>query len=168
MSEFRKDPITGRWVIIASARAQRPRQLGASKHASQGEPCPFCAGNEAMTPPEVWAARQNHSVENAPGWTVRVVPNKYPAVAADSERNDRNDHFYESHAGLGAHEVIIESSNHDVNLASLSENQFANIAQAYRARMRTLSQDRRWRYALLYKNQGDRAGPTRLNISIRS
>ena len=160
MSEFRKDPITGCWVIIAPARAQRPRQLGASTPSAQGEPCPFCAGNETMTPPEVWAARHNPSVENGPGWTVRVVPNKYPALATDSEGKDSDDNFYESHAGLGAHEVIIESPSHDVSLASLSENQFAHIVQAYRARMRALSQDRRWRYALLYKNQGDRAGAT--------
>lgn len=56
--------------------------------------------------------------------------------------------------------MIIESPNRDVRLASLSENQLAHIVQAYRARMRALSQDRRWRYALIYKNQGDRAGAT--------
>lgn len=93
MSEFRKDPITGYWVVIASGRAQRPRQLAESTHSSQGEPCPFCAGNEALTPPEVWAARQNQSIENGPGWTVRVVPNKYPALATDSERRKRTDRF---------------------------------------------------------------------------
>jgi UDPglucose--hexose-1-phosphate uridylyltransferase len=160
VSEFRKDPITGCWVIIAAARAQRPRQFGSSTHSSQREPCPFCAGNEALTPPEVWAARQNHSIENTPGWTVRVVPNKYPALVAELDWSKTNDGFYESLPGNGAHEVIIESSNHDVSLASVSENQFTNIVKAYQARIRALGQDRRWRYALLYKNQGDRAGAT--------
>jgi len=104
--------------------------------------------------------RPNPSLDNTPGWTVRVVPNKYPALATDGERNNLNDRFYESHAGLGAHEVIIESPNHDVNLADLNETQFVNIVQTYCVRMRALSQDCRWRYALLYKNQGDRAGAT--------
>lgn len=160
MSELRKDPITGCWVIIASGRAKRPRQLGPSKHSSQAEPCPFCAGNETMTPPEVWAERQNQSIENGPGWTARVVPNKYPALAAESEGRDSTEQFYETRRGLGAHEVIIESPSHDVSLASVSASQFVAIVQAYRARMRALSQDPRWRYALLYKNQGDRAGAT--------
>ena len=113
-----------------------------------------------MTPPEVWAMRQNQSFENGPGWTVRVVPNKYPALAADSEEKNSTEQFYQSRLGLGAHEVIIESPSHDVKLASVSASQFVTIVQAYHARMRALSRDSRWRYALLYKNQGDRAGAT--------
>jgi UDPglucose--hexose-1-phosphate uridylyltransferase len=164
VSEFRKDPLTGSWVIIASGRAKRPRQFGALKHSSQAEPCPFCAGNETMTPPEVWAKRQNQSGDNGPSWTVRVVPNKYPALAAESEARDSSEQFYQSRRGLGAHEVIIESPKHDVSLARVSASQFVAIVQAYRTRMRALSQDPRWRYALLYKNQGDRAGATLQHI----
>ena len=113
-----------------------------------------------MTPPEVWAQRQNQNIENGPDWTVRVVPNKYPALVADSARKDGSEQFYESQPGLGAHEVIIESPNHDLSLAKVGASQLVAIVRAYRARMRTLSQDPRWRYALLYKNQGDRAGAT--------
>ncbi|MGH7888298.1 MAG: galactose-1-phosphate uridylyltransferase [Candidatus Binatia bacterium] len=160
MGEFRRDPITGRWVIIAAERARRPRRLGSSNQQSETEPCPFCAGNETMTPPEVWAERADNGIENSPGWTVRVVPNKYPALAADGEQSKIIDRFYESQAGLGAHEVIIESPNHDVTLAGLNEDQFGRILRAYRARLRAVSQDCRWRYALLYKNQGDYAGAT--------
>jgi UDPglucose--hexose-1-phosphate uridylyltransferase len=80
MSEYRKDPITGRWVIIARHRAQRPRQFSASNNPYRDEPCPFCTGNEAMTPPEVWARRMPNTAADAPGWSVRVVPNKFPAL----------------------------------------------------------------------------------------
>jgi UDPglucose--hexose-1-phosphate uridylyltransferase len=160
MAEFRKDPITGRWVIIATQRARRPRQLGASNHGQQAEPCPFCAGNEAMTPPELWALRDANTQANAPGWNVRVVPNKYPALESDSQWTGFSDNFYQAQNGVGAHEVIVESAEHVVNIGALSEVGITNVLRAYRERMRSLRMDRRWRYLLLYKNQGDRAGAT--------
>jgi len=160
MSEFRKDPITGRWVIIASQRAKRPRQLGTSNSPTQNEPCPFCTGNEALTPPEVWALREANTQANAPGWRVRVVPNKYPALEREGVWRDSSDGFYQSQRGLGVHEVIIECPDHVVNMAELSYDQFADILRAYRERLRALNGDRRWRYLLIYKNHGDRAGAT--------
>jgi UDPglucose--hexose-1-phosphate uridylyltransferase len=160
MSEFRKDPATGRWVIIASAREKRPRDLGDKDDLKRSEPCPFCSGNEALTPPEVWSHRERNTQPNAPGWCVRVVPNKYPALEIGGKWSARDDGFYESSNGLGVHEVIIESPNHVVNMGMLSEEQFANILRAYRDRMRELENDPRWCYLLVYKNQGERAGAT--------
>ena len=126
----------------------------------RGEACPFCAGNEAMTPPEVWALRNTDGDANTPGWRVRVVANKYPALDIGDAEVDRNDGLYRATAALGVHEVIIESPEHAVNLSALGAEQFANILFAYRARWRALTQDRRWRYLMIYKNQGDRAGAT--------
>jgi UDPglucose--hexose-1-phosphate uridylyltransferase len=160
MSEFRKDPVTGRWVIIASEREKRPRQHLDGNHWARPELCPFCAGNEAMTPPEVWAQREMNMPPDTPGWFVRVVPNKYPALENRGTWTVRKDGIYELWNGLGVHEVIIESPNHLVNMGSLSEPQFADILRAYRDRMRDLQRDGRWGYLLLYKNQGDRAGAT--------
>ena len=80
MPEFRWDPITGRSVIIAAARSKRPRQHGAGNPAGARRAMSFCPGNEALTPPEVWALRKKDSHADKPGWTVRVVPNKYPAL----------------------------------------------------------------------------------------
>ena len=160
MSEFRKDPITGRWVIIAAQRSQRPHQIGASNEVHQDEPCPFCAGNEALTPPEVWALRDANTQADIPGWSVRVVPNKYPAVENTSQSNGISDRFYQAVTGVGAHEVIIESPTHVINLGALDEDGFANLLRAYLERTRALMADRRWRYLLIYKNQGDRAGAT--------
>jgi UDPglucose--hexose-1-phosphate uridylyltransferase len=160
MSELRKDPFTGRSVIIAPERDKRPRQLGARNHLAQCEPCPFCAGNEAMTPPEVWALREKNTRPNSPGWRVRVVPNKYPALEDGSTWTGRQAGIYESWNGLGVHQVIIESPDHLVNPGMLSEEQFADILSAYRDRMRDLQRDSRWDYLLLYKNQGNLAGAT--------
>jgi UDPglucose--hexose-1-phosphate uridylyltransferase len=162
MPQFRKDPVTQRWVIIASERAKRPRHHGSDEHRTQASAasCPFCAGNEAMTPPEIWAQRESSSPTNAPGWQVRVVPNKYPALENQGDGAAIRNTDYESSNGLGVHEVIIESPDHATNIGALGLDQFANILRAYRERMRALRSDPRWRYLILYKNQGELAGAT--------
>ena len=160
MPEFRQDPVTGRWVIIAPGRASRPWHINAAIEQKQHEPCPFCAGNESMTPPEVWSERDSNTKANAPDWRVRVIPNKYPALEDSSGKHGDNHGFYRSAHGLGVHEVIIESPRHVVNMSALGVAEFATILGAYSARLKTLQNDRRWRYLLIYKNHGERAGAT--------
>lgn len=160
MPEFRKDPITGSCVIISTERAKRPQPLSGKNSPSDDEPCPFCPGNENQTPPEVLAYREPKTKPNAPGWNVRVVPNKYPAVVTDKPWAARADGFYESSAALGVHEVIIEAAEHILNIACLNEAQLAAVLCAYRDRILELKKDPRWRYILIYKNQGGPAGAT--------
>jgi UDPglucose--hexose-1-phosphate uridylyltransferase len=157
MSEFTKDPLTGCGVLIAPERAQRPNQFDPTSTAESAQSCPFCPGNERETPPESWADRPADSPPDRPGWSIRMVPNKYPAVTADviadGQAADRS-------AGAGIHEVIIETEAHVANLAALDEAQFSKIFRAYRGRLRAIREDRRWRFALIFKNQGARAGAT--------
>lgn len=160
MSEFRQDPVTGRSVIIASERSKRPGQIRVNGAPAHSAPCPFCPGNEAMTPPEIFAQREKQTRANSPGWQIRVVPNKYPALKGSGAWTAKEQGIYRSMNGLGAHEVIIESSEHLVNVGMLSEEQLTNVLCVYRERMRALGNDPRWRYLLLYKNQGERAGAT--------
>ena len=160
MSELRIDPITGRQVIVAPHRAQRPRDLGVTSHRSAAAPCPFCAGNEALTPPEIWALRKAPTPPNNPGWSVRVVPNKYPALTQSNPWSANNDGFYDSQNGIGAHELIVEAPDHVTSVAALDLEQLTHVLGAYRQRMRALRSESRFRYLLLYKNQGDRAGAT--------
>jgi UDPglucose--hexose-1-phosphate uridylyltransferase len=159
MPEFRKDPATRRWIIISSERAKRP-QAGIGHASEQPTRCPFCAGNEEDTPPEVLAYRDRNTPADRPGWSVRVVPNKYPALAPDSTAIDRSGGFYEMRAGSGVHEVIIETPEHVLNTHSLDERQLAAVLRAYRDRMLHLAADKRWRYLLVYKNEGRDAGAT--------
>jgi UDPglucose--hexose-1-phosphate uridylyltransferase len=159
MPEFRKDPVTGRWVIISSQRAKRP-QAGLGHSSAQPEVCPFCAGNERETPPEVLAYRNDKSRPDRPGWSLRVVPNKYPALVAQSGEADCTDGFYEARAGVGVHEVVIESPEHVISTGSLDERQLTAVLRAYRDRMLRLGSDKRWRYILVYKNEGREAGAT--------
>ena len=113
-----------------------------------------------MTPPEVFAYRDPQSPPDKPGWTVRVVPNKYPALVNEGAWFASTHDVYKSMTGLGVHEVIIESPEHVVNVGSLSAKQFSAVLRGYRERILALSKDVRWRSILVYKNQGAPAGAT--------
>ena len=156
MPEFRKDLTSDRWVIIATERAKRPIHLETSDTAL----CPFCAGNENMTPPEVMRFRDQGEPSSLPNWTVRVVPNKYPALVPDSGGFDTTDRSNEVRSGVGVHEVIIESPYHVTDVTLLGESQLEAVLRAYRTRITELRGDRRFRYILIYKNQGAEAGAT--------
>jgi UDPglucose--hexose-1-phosphate uridylyltransferase len=160
MSEFRQDPVTGRCVIIASNRLNRPRHYDSETEFAHSLDCPFCEGNESMTPPEVYAQREAHSMADTPGWRVRVVPNKYPALQDSVRWSEADPGIYRTPPGVGVHEVIIESPRHIVNIGALDEKQFVDFLRAYQARLGALRKDRRWRCLLIYKNQGEAAGAT--------
>ncbi len=163
MAELRKDPITGTWVIIAAERKQRPRlyRLVAEESELARPPsCPFCPGNEGMTPPEITALRAAGSTANAPGWTLRVFPNKFPALRVEGELQRSAEGFYDKMSGIGAHEVIVETPDHDRSLADLGLERIADLLRVFRARIADLRQDVRFRYVMVFKNRGPAAGAT--------
>ena len=154
MSELRRDPLTGRWVIIASHRNARPNEFASRPpRPSARLKCPFCAGNEAETPPEI--ARYP---ADAGRWSVRVVPNKYPALSPPEAGQVPVAGLLHSRAGEGAHEVIIESPRHVASLTELSRDEMRLAVRVYRDRLRRMRDDGRWRYALVFKNVGALAG----------
>ena len=159
MPELRKDPITGRWVIISTGRDNRPSSYGKYTIESKGGFCPFCGGNEQHTPSELLAYR-NGSERDAPGWTLRVVPNKYPALSIEGELAREGEGMFDKMNGIGAHEVVIETPDHTVTLATMPQENIKNILWAYRERVLDLKKDKRFRYILLFKNQGEPAGAT--------
>ncbi len=159
MPELRKDAVTGRWVIIATDRAKRPNDFIREKVQIRGSGfCPFCPGNESKTPPEILAYRPDGSARNAPGWTLRVVPNKFPALGIEGTLNRQGDGMYDKMNGIGAHEVIIETPRHDLTLATLPPHQVEDVLWSYRDRIIDLKKDRRFKYILIFKNHGDAAG----------
>ena len=160
MSELRKDPVGDRWVIIASERSRRPNARVPAAMPDSTEPCPFCTGQERETPPEILAYRADSTAPNRPGWTVRVVPNKYPALAVGEGWPNRHDEPGDFMAGIGAHEVVIESPQHDVSMANLSVSQVGDVLRAYRERMIALQEEPRWQSVVIYKNEGSSAGAT--------
>lgn len=160
MSELRKDPVTGRWVIISTERGRRPSDFINHKEKAKGGFCPFCPGNEDKTPPEILAFRPDGSPRNGPGWHLRVVPNKFPALRVEGELNREGIGVYDKMSGIGAHEVIIETPNHEETLTSLPPKRFEDVLWAYRERMLDLRKDIRLRYAMIFKNHGKEAGAT--------
>jgi UDPglucose--hexose-1-phosphate uridylyltransferase len=161
MPQLRKDAITGRWVIIATDRQKRPNDFRVERASVIGrETCPFCPGHESLTPPEVLSYRQNGSSPNAPGWDVRVVPNKFPALQVEGTLDREGDGMFDRMNGIGAHEVIIETPDHQRSLAAMSESEIERVLWAYRERIVDLKQDRRLRYILVFKNHGAAAGAT--------
>ena len=159
MPELRKDPIVGRWVIIAIERAKRPHDF---KHQEQSlvetGACPFCEGHEDKTPPEVVAYRDRGGRPNGPGWRVRVIPNKFPALKIEGNLNKRGEGMYDMMAGVGAHEVIVESPQHHLSMATLPESNIREVLWVYRDRLIDLKRDSRLVHGLIFKNVGPAAG----------
>ncbi len=152
-------------MIVAPHRAKRPRATRSDGSCDEAPPCPFCPGNEADTPPEILAVRSDGSGANTPGWQVRVVPNKYPAVVTDEalvpavptsapEAGRRL-------AGYGTHEVVVETPHHGETMAVRSIDRLHLTLMVYRERLRALRKDPRLVHVQVFKNSGRAAGATR-------
>lgn len=160
MPELRKDPVVGRWVIIATERSRRPTHFADGPTLNPNAFSPFAEGREDMTPPEVYAVRPGGGPANSPGWNVRVVPNKFPALQIEGTLDRRGEGLYDKMNGVGAHEVVIEGPDPSVQLADMPVEQIQRILVAWKERMLDLQKDKRFRYVLIFKNHGARAGAT--------
>lgn len=162
--EFRRDPVCGRWAVVAPERSRRPMTLeGAEpRHRRNGErkPCPFCPGQEHDTPHEVLAYRAPGTPADGPGWQLRVVPNKFPAVRPNvaGEFCAVGGMVFLATPGFGRAEVMIECPEHLPDPTRLSDERFAAVFRAYRDRVVTLAEDPRLAYAAVFKNVGAEAG----------
>lgn len=157
MPEIRYNIITREWVIIATERAKRPHEFAVGNPRRGALPphepkCPFCPGNEAKTPPETLRISSNGT------WQVRVVPNKFAALDPTGELVRNNTALKRQIAGVGIHEVIVETPAHDRTLAQLSTEEFASVLAAYRQRYDAVTRDPRVAHVTLFKNHGERAG----------
>jgi len=162
--EFRRDPVCGRWAVVAPERSHRPITLEGvePRHRRNGEryPCPFCPGQEADTPNEVLAYRTQGSMPDGPGWQLRVVPNKFPAVRPDVGGTfcTVEGMVFLTTPGFGHAEVMIECPEHLSAPTDLTHQQFADVFRGYRDRIHLLAEDPDLVYASLFKNVGAEAG----------
>ncbi len=163
MPELRMDLITHEWVVIATERSRRPNDF--RKPSEDGSPkpehvpnCPFCVGGEAMTPPEVEAFREAGTAPDTPGWWVRTVPNKFPALAPQGDLSLRMQGVYTLTDGVGAHEVIIETPKHNETPSTMPTHQWREVIRMYQNRLRALAQDTRFKCLLPFRNEGKPAG----------
>ncbi len=158
MPQLRKDPIVDQWVVIAAERGHRPTDLQQEEEPPRKGFCPFCSGNEDRTPPEIMAIGRDGSLPNTPGWRVRVIPNKFPALAIEGDINRQGVGMFDMMNGIGAHEVIVESPDHDWQFAEAPLDEIRDVLIAYRERIVDLQRDARFRYILVFRNYGARAG----------
>jgi len=161
MSELRKDIISGRWVIIASERSKRPDDFRpAQVTVKEAVPafCPFCEGNESKTPPEVASLRKHGTRPNHPGWRVRTVPNKFPALnrGLPPERHDEG--IFQWMDGVGVHEVIIETPDHGQELPDLPVGHLHDVLEMYKERVTSIEKESQYKYVHVFKNKGREAG----------
>jgi UDPglucose--hexose-1-phosphate uridylyltransferase len=159
MPELRRDPIVGRWVIIATERARRPNQFRRAEEPPGGL-CPFCPGHEDKTPAEVYVSGRPAVPANVKGWQIRVVPNRYPALMIEGELDREASGIYDRMNGVGAHEVVIETPVHSKELSELTDAEVTEVLFAFKARVLDLRNDMRFRYILIFKNHGSAAGAT--------
>jgi UDPglucose--hexose-1-phosphate uridylyltransferase len=153
MAELRRDGVTGRWVIVSEERAGRPDEYAVSRARlpASAVDCPFCEGREAETTPERFALRSGTQADG-PGWRVRVVGNRYPALKNGPV--PRGDGL----SGDGEHEVVIDTARHVVSLAEMTVPEVRELLGVWRTRLRTLGLDGRLAYASVFKNVGGEAG----------
>ena len=186
MSELRQDPTTREWVIIATERRRRPHEFGsdfsskkdnAANLQEYSKDCPFCSGNEYLSPHETASYRTLGTNPNSKGWWVRVIPNKFAALSLNFEENaqayegvravnpDFSGYFFpratevfRTKPGIGAHEVVIDTPRHNEQLPFFSDKQIQELFLMYRERYLNLRVNPKFKYIIIFKNSGGNAG----------
>ena len=141
------DPITGEPVLLAPGRAARPNDSRAAT-ATAARLCPFCEGQEQDTPRETYAERPGGGGANSPGWSVRVVPNKFPAISVEE----------------GVHEVVVPTARHVTTLGELTVDELADALRVLALRMEVVGDDSRNLTPFAFFNQGAEAGSSLQHI----
>ncbi len=163
MPEMRKNLLTDNWVIMAPERAKRPHShisldVG-HLHAEHHHECHFCYGNEHETPEEVLAYGRKTNIANSPGWELRVVSNRFPAVDMEKQFSENFIQPLEvSSYAEGRAEVIIETPHHSKNMAFYNLNEMERVLNAYKERYIAISQEKHIKYVIIFKNYGKKAG----------
>lgn len=156
MSELRFDPLKKIWSVIASDRSRRPEDFlvrrlrtDSAEHTS----CPFCVGNEDQAGHEIFSLRDKDGK-----WLTRVVPNRYPAFRIEGDLVRSSHGMYDAVTGIGAHEVVIETPEHNIGIGTYTDAILRNVFITFRERIKDLKKDTRFRYIMPFKNYGLLAG----------
>lgn len=157
MSDIRYDRLHDTYVLIAPERLHRPDTQKYDRAQKNHTVCPFCEGNESMTPKEIFALRPNETLANQAGWKTRVVPNLYKAVAIEAPHKFHESRYWD---GFGAHEVIIDTPEHKTSMVQWSNEERIDWLKTLRQRVGDLRRDSRLKHISLFKNEGGDAGST--------
>ncbi|MDD3323126.1 MAG: DUF4931 domain-containing protein [Paludibacter sp.] len=161
MIELRRDPISSRWVIINDNRDFEYGSGNDNVKILDKKLCPFCYGKENMTPPALVAYdKKGNRVNGNKDWQIRVIPNNKPILAIEGSISRRAEGLYDKMNGVGAHEIIIETSSHTRDINSFGAVEFAQDIVVAQERINDLKNDSRFEYISLFKNHGQNAGET--------
>ena len=150
MSQLRRDPVTGRWTIILMDQLDIETLIVQNKRThSKVTNCQFCEGNEKLTPSEIMALRKEGFNPNEGGWRIRVIPDKNPVLQIYGDINNRGVGVYDVLDGIGAHEIVIETPQHNQTIVDLTEDQITEIFWTFKERILDLKEDGRFRYILV-------------------
>jgi len=141
--ELRKDPITMSWVIVEDGGGIR----------LQDDPCPLCPGREGVAAQTIYTYPYDD-----PNWQVRVIPHLYPLYRIEGDAMRRAEGIYDKMRNLGAHEIVVETPDHNLPLSRQSDENVAQVLAAYVSRIADLKRDGRFRYITVFRNQGPAAG----------
>ncbi len=151
MAQLRREPVTRMWVVVTDHDPKGPSDYLAFKPPYQklepSGPCPFCPGNEGMTPLDTFSIKTGDG-----GWSVRTVPNKFPFFHIEGDFERRPEGMYDLMEAVGAHEIVIETPDHHQNLATMEPIQIERVLLAYRERLIDLQKDPRFEQFLIMKN----------------
>lgn len=151
MAELRREPVTRMWVVVTNDDPKGPSDYLSFKppygRREPEGPCPFCPGNEGMTPKETFSLSRDGGK-----WSVRVIPNKFPFFRIEGEYDRRPEGMYDVMEAIGAHEIVVETPVHDQSLATMEPRQIEKILQAYKERLIDLQKDQRFQQFLILKN----------------
>jgi UDPglucose--hexose-1-phosphate uridylyltransferase len=157
MPEFRQNMVSKEWVIIATERAKRPDHFVQKKETKTSllpyrADCPFCPGNESMTPPPIFTIDKNGA------WSLRVVSNKFAALQGHLTTARKHEGRFLKADGFGMAEVIIETPHHDRTIATMDLGEIRNTVLTYRQRYAALVKNERLELITIFRNYGEKAG----------
>ncbi len=154
MGELRRDPVVNRWVIIDPERREREALFPIEEEVEEPVPCPFCPGRELEAGREIYAVGEPGRPPNAGGWWVRVIPDRHPILRIEGRLDPRPEGMFDLMNAVGAHELVVETPEHDRNWHELSELQLERVLKVWRERSLDLRKDERFRQVLMVKNYG--------------
>lgn len=161
MSQIRKNPVSGRWVVVDADRSRKLKELlRPSIPPEKDKDCCYCEGREQETPPEILAVRDQEGTPNSVGWRVRVLPHRTPALHVEGEVDRQGVGMFDMMNGIGAHELILENPRHDLDMASMRVEDIECVLQVYKHRIENLRKDMRLRYILVFKSHQTQGNAT--------
>lgn len=157
MHELRKDPLTGRWVVVLDSSSGPDDYRAPAEEQTEGE-CALCEGKEGELPPETASVRQEGTQPNGPGWWARAIPAPGPVIHGEGSLGRRGIGMYDRMNSIGAHEILVETPEHGRRPEDAGAEQVRRVIELYRMRVDSMEQDAMKRYALICKNSGSGAG----------